>query len=166
MKRLLNRDFLVLLLSLIISSDFCIAQGINTEKNSFINFLKRQYEQENYEGIRLVEDYDKTYIISVLALSKNTYSSSGTMFRVAKVKATQQIGAYIDGTQTSSELLVRTTDNGTDSVSVEKVEIIRESSNSFVKSVEYLTSFPKTDNSDEVVFIYSKEIEVKKTGLK
>ena len=88
------------------------------------------------------------------------------MFRVAKVKATQQIGAYIDGTQTSSELLVRTTDNGTDSVSVEKVEIIRESSNSFVKSVEYLTSFPKTDNSDEVVFIYSKEIEVKKTGLK
>lgn len=166
MKQSSNRNFLALLLSLIISSEFCFAQSINTEKTAFINFLKRQYEQENYEGIRLVEDYDKTFIISVLSLNKKTYSSSSTMFRVAKVKATQQIGAYIDGTQTSSELLVRSTNNGADSVSVEKVEIIRESSNSFVKSVEYLTSFPKTDNPDEIVFIYSREIEVKKTGLK
>lgn len=162
MKPLSNRNFLALLLSLIISSEFCFAQSINTEKTAFINFLKRQYEQENYEGIRLMEDYDKTYIISVLSLNKKSYPSSSTMSRVAKVKATQQLGAYIDGIQTSSELLVRTTDSGADSVSVEKVEIIRESSNSFVKSVEYLTSFPKTDSPDEIVFFYGREIEVKK----
>lgn len=160
MKRLLNLNFLILLLSLIISSEYCIAQSINTEKTTFINFLKRQYEQENYEGIRLVEDYDKTYIISVLSLNKKIYPSTSTMFRVAKVKATQQIGAYIDGTNTSSDLLIRTTES--DSVRVEKVEIVRERSNSFVNSVEYLASFPKVENADDIVFIYSKEIEVKK----
>ncbi len=143
-----------------ISNEFCIAQGINAENTAFINFLKRQYEQENYEGVRLVEDYDKTYIISVLSLNKKTYPSSSTMFRVAKVKATQQIGAYIDGTNISSDLLIRTTES--DSVRVEKVEIIRERSNSFVNSVEYLASFPKSENADDIVFIYSKEIEVKK----
>lgn len=143
-----------------ISSEYCIAQSINAEKTTFINFLKRQYEQENYEGIRLVEDYNKAYIISVLSLNKKTYPSTSIMFRVAKVKATQQIGAYIDGTNTSSDLLIRTIES--DSVRVEKVEIIRERSNSFVNSVEYLASFPKVENADDIVFIYSKEIEVKK----
>lgn len=160
MKLSSNPNFLVLLLSLIISNELCIAQSINTEKTAFINFLKRQYGQENYEGIRLVEDYDKTYILSVLSLSKKAYPSSSTMFRVAKVKAAQQIGAYMDGTNISSDLLIRTTES--DSVRLEKVEIIRESSNSFVSSVEYLTSFPKSENADDIVFIYSKEIEVKK----
>lgn len=62
------------------------------------------------------------------------------MFRIAKVKAAQQIGAYIDGTQISSDLLIRSAESG-DSTKVEKVEIIRERSNSFTKNVELLAHF-------------------------
>ena len=150
---------------MIVSTSFNItiySQSFNIEKNVFINFLKRQYEQEGYEGIKLIEDYEKNYIISILSLNKKTYSSSSTMFRVAKVKATQQIGAYISGTQVSSELLIRIVDDDRDSIRVEKMEVIIEQSQSFVREVEFLTSFPKKDTENEVVFIYGKEIKLKK----
>lgn len=165
MKMLLNQNCLKLFLVLIVSTSFNItiySQSFNIEKNVFINFLKRQYEQEGYEGIKLIEDYEKNYIISILSLNKKTYSSSSTMFRVAKVKATQQIGAYISGTQVSSELLIRIVDDDRDSIRVEKMEVIIEQSQSFVREVEFLTSFPKKDTENEVVFIYGKEIKLKK----
>lgn len=164
MSKPLNQNFLKLFLSLIILSSLSITKGhsqsINTEKTAFINFLKRQYEQEKYEGIKLIEDYDKTYIISILSLSNKTYPSSNIMFRVAKVKATQQIGAYIDGTQISSDLLIRSIESE-DSIKVEKVEIIREHSNSFTQNVELLTHFSKKDRTDEVVFIYGHYCPIK-----
>ena len=84
------------------------------------------------------------------------------MFRVAKVKAAQQIGAYISGTQVSSELLIRIVDDDRDSIRVEKMEVIIEQNQSFVREVEFLTSFPKKDTENEVVFIYGKEIKLKK----
>lgn len=151
--------FITILLSVYIN--FIYAQSINTEKIAFINFLKRQYEQEKYEGVKLIENYDKTYIICILSLSSKMYPSSNTMFRVAKVKATQQIGAYVDGTKISSDLLIRSTESD-DSVKVETLEIIREHSNSFTQNVELLTHFYKKDKADITVFIYGKEVRVKK----
>ena len=149
---LLKMKLTRLFLSLMTLSSFVnvgYSQNLNTEKTAFINFLKRQYEQEKHEGIRLVEDYDKVY------------PSSNIMFRVAKVKAAQQIGAYMDGTRISSDMLIRSTESG-DSIQIEKVEIIREYSNSFTRNVELLTHFSKKDKTDEVVFIYGKEIEIKR----
>lgn len=151
--------FITILLSVYIN--FIYAQSINTEKIAFINFLKRQYEQERYEGVKLIENYDKTYIICILSLSSKMYPSSNTMFRVAKVKATQQIGAYVDGTKISSDLLIRSTESD-DSVKVETLEIIREHSNSFIQNVELLTHFYRKDKADITVFIYGKEVGVKR----
>ncbi|WP_147332537.1 hypothetical protein [Phocaeicola vulgatus] len=162
MKQRLNLNCLKLFLGLMIFSINTYSQSFNNEKNIFINFLKRQYEQEGYEGIKLIEDYEKNYIISILSLNKKIYPSSSTMFRVAKVKAAQQIGAYISGTQVSSELLIRIVDDDRDSIRVEKMEVIIEQSQSFVREVEFLTSFPKKDTENEVVFIYGKEIKLKK----
>ena len=73
MRIVLNQNFLKLFLSLMICSNLGInlySQNFNNEKNTFIKFIKRQYEQENYEGIKLIEDYEKTYIISILSLKK------------------------------------------------------------------------------------------------
>lgn len=162
MKQRLNLNCLKLFLGLMIFSINTYSQSFNNEKNIFINFLKRQYEQEGYEGIKLIEDYEKNYIISILSLNKKIYPSSSTMFRVAKVKAAQQIGAYISGTQVSSELLIRIVDDDRDSIRVEKMEVIIEQNQSFVREVEFLTSFPKKDTENEVVFIYGKEIKLKK----
>ena len=85
------------------------------------------------------------------------------MFRVAKIKAAQQIGAYISGTRISSDLLIRSIKDK-DSIKIEKVEIMIEQSKSFVKEIEFLTSFPKNNTNEEIVFIYSKEIKVRKQG--
>ena len=67
----------------------------------------------------------------------------------------------MDGTRISSDMLIRSTESG-DSIQIEKVEIIREYSNSFTRNVELLTHFSKKDKTDEVVFIYGKEIEIKR----
>ena len=73
MKQRLNLNCLKLFLGLMIFSINTYSQSFNNEKNIFINFLKRQYEQEGYEGIKLIEDYEKNYIISILSLNKKIY---------------------------------------------------------------------------------------------
>lgn len=145
--------FILFIFLLYQSSSF--SQTINIERNNLTNFLKRQYEKEKCQGIKIVEDYNKTYLISILTLDKKKYPSTSAMHRVAKVKSAQQIGTFINGTSILSETIIKTYENKKDSVTTEIIEIIREKSASFIKGMELLTCFVDQENS---IFIYCIEI--------
>ena len=51
------------------------AQGYNTNRTALSNFLTRMYNNAPFEGVRIVKDYDKSYIISVLELDNSKYLS-------------------------------------------------------------------------------------------
>ncbi len=57
---------LLLLLSLTFSI-YAFGQGINDEKVSLTNFVKRMYTAKPFEGVKIVDDYDHQYLISVIA---------------------------------------------------------------------------------------------------
>ena len=53
------------------------AQSFNEDKTSFSNFLKRMYIAKPFEGVKIVDDYDHQYLISVISLeeAKNKFKS-------------------------------------------------------------------------------------------
>lgn len=147
---------LIILLSLL--SCFAIsAQSYNTQKVSLTNYLVRMYNSAPFEGVRVVDDYDFRYLISVLSLNKSKYDDESTMNKVASVKAMSQASRFFSGSRISSELIIRTSDKSDGTSDTEIIENIQENSVGYVKSLELLTCFPQKE-TNEVVFIFITSI--------
>ncbi|WP_396185534.1 hypothetical protein [Flavobacterium sp.] len=153
----------ILILFIIMKSSISFAQGYNEEKTSMTNFLKRMYVAAPFEGVKVVEDYDNKYFISVISLEKAKYTNQSIMMRVAQVKAQSQANTFFNGSTISSDLIIKTTDEkqkgATESKStVETIETIKENSIGFVKAMELLTNF-EIEDGKRVLFIYFKELK-------
>lgn len=138
------------------------AQSINDEKVSFANFIKRMYTSKPFEGVKIVEDYDHQYLISVISLEKAKFTNESIMNRVAQVKAQSQASNFLNGATISMDMLI-TTRESRDSMNksktiIETVEQIKQNSSGFTQGLELLTNFDNIDNL-KMVFIYSKEIK-------
>ena len=145
------------------SANLLFAQDFNEEKTTLTNFLKRMYNNAPFEGVKVVEDYDNKYFISVVSLDKAKYPSSSTMIRVAQVKARQQASAFFNGSTISSDLVIRTTETKTkDSTTTvtEMIESIKENSVGFVEGMELLCNF-EGNQENQIAFIYMRELNSK-----
>lgn len=134
----------------------CFSQSINQDKTSLTNFIKRMYSAKPFEGVKVIDDYDHQYFISVLSLEKSKYPSDAIMFRVAQVKGQSQANIFFNGSTISSDLVIRTTEKE-NTTSTETIESIKENAIGFVKSMELLTNFDNTDGKRKV-FIFYKEM--------
>ena len=155
----MKKIFLFLTLIITLTSN---AQSFNDEKVSLTNFLKRMYTAKPFEGVKIVDDYDHQYLISVISLEKAKYTSESTMNRVAQVKAQSQASTFLNGATISMDMVITTkeTKDSTNNVKtiVETVEQIKQNSVGFSQGLELLTNF---DNSDSLrmVFIYIRELK-------
>ncbi len=152
-------------LAFIIFSMICelsFSQSFNDEKVSLTNFVKRMYSSKPFEGVKIVDDYDHQYLVSVISLEKAKYTSEATMNRLAQVKAQSQANTFLNGSTISMDMVISTKEtkdssNKTSTI-VETVEQIKQNSMGFSQGLELLTNF---DNSDalRMVFIYAREVK-------
>jgi len=145
-----------LYLIILLFSQLAIAQDFNEEKTTLTNFLKRMYNSTPFEGVKVVEDYDNKYFISVVSLDKTKYPSASKMTRVAQVKAYQQASTFFNGSTISSDLVIRTSETKTKDTTTtvtEMIESIKENSIGFVEGMELLSNFP-TEGDKRMVYIY------------
>lgn len=155
---------LVLLFLLLIATKNTYSQSFNEEKTSMVNFIKRMYNTNPFEGVKIVDDYDHQYLVSVLSLDKTKYTSPSIMNRVAQVKAQSQANNYLNGSTISSDLVIKTTEqkNGEKSSTVvETIESIKENAIGFSQGLELLNNF-EDEKTKRMVFIYYREITKKK----
>jgi 6-pyruvoyl-tetrahydropterin synthase len=155
---------LVLLFLLLIATKNTYSQSFNEDKTSMVNFLKRMYNSSPFEGVKIVDDYDHQYLVSVLSLDKTKYTSPSIMNRVAQVKAQSQANNYLNGSTISSDLVIKTTEqkNGEKSSTVvETIESIKENAVGFSQGLELLNNF-EDEKTKRIVFIYYREITKKK----
>lgn len=152
MRRVCNLLFFVLL------ALPCLAQGYNTERTSFTRFLVRMYNNAPFEGVRIVQDYDSTYLMSVLSLDPAKYGGNeSTMNRVASVKAMSQANRFFNGSSITDDLIIRTTeDSVTGHSTTEIIESIREHSMGYVQALEQLTNFRGTNGRQVFIFLGRK----------
>lgn len=133
------------------------AQSYNSDRVSFTNFLVRMYKDAPFEGVRAVNDYDNAYLISVLALDKGKYKTESVLNRVASVKAMAQASRYFNGSNITSDMIIRTTEKEGGKTDTEIIENINEHSIGYVKALEQLTNF--TRNDGQQVFIFIKKLD-------
>ena len=147
-----------IVVTLFLFSFSCFAQDYSTETTSLANFLKRMYNQTAFEGVKIVEDYENQYFISVLSLEKGRYQRESDMFRVAQVKALRQASEYANGSNITSDLIIRTTENAESaSVTLETMEKIRHIG--FVQGMELMINFSSSKEPERMVFIYARKVE-------
>ena len=153
---------IVVLLNLLFLGFNSYSQSFNDDKVSLTNFVKRMYSSMPFEGVKIVDDYDHQYLVSVISLEKAKYTSEATMNRLAQVKAQSQANTFLNGSTISMDMVISTKEtkdssNKTSTI-VETVEQIKQNSMGFSQGLELLTNF---DNSDalRMVFIYSREMK-------
>lgn len=150
----------ILILSLLLVALTCEAQSFNGDKIALTGFLSRMYKNAPFEGVKVVEDYNSKYLVSVVNLEKAKYPTVYTMNRVAQTKAQAQANTFLNGSVISSDLVIRTSETKSASGStstVETIEAIRDNAMGFVRGLELLTNFD-TDEDKRMVFIYYREL--------
>ena len=118
------------------------------------------YTATPFEGVKIVDDYDHQYLISVISLEKAKYNDPSVMNRIAQVKAQSQANTFLNGAVISMDMVIKTTEktakDSTNTI-VETIESIKQNSTGFTQGLELLTNFDNAD-SKRLVFIYMREI--------
>jgi hypothetical protein len=150
----------IALLVFLVFPFFVGAQSFNEDRTAFANFLKRMYSASPFDGVKLVDDYDHQYLVSVLSLDKAKYTDPSIMNRVAQVKAQSQASTFLNGATISMDMVITTTEvkGKPDSTIVQTVEQIKQNSVGFSKGLELLTNFDQADGK-KMVFIYFREMK-------
>ena len=136
------------------------AQSFNEDKTAMTNFIKRMYSSTPFEGVKVIDDYDHQYFISVLSLEKANYTSPSTLNRVAQVKAQSQANTFFNGSNISNDLVIKTTEqkskDSTHTI-IETIESIKENAMGFTQGLELLTNFDNADGK-RMVFVFYREM--------
>lgn len=149
------------ILFFLLNTGLLYSQGYNDSKTSLSNFVKRMYNLTQFEGVKVIDDYDKQYFISLISVEKVKYPSLSTMNRVAQVKSRQQANTFFNGSTISSDLVIKTTetkDSSSTETTVEMIESMRENSFGFVQGLELLINFD-TDEGKRMVFVFFREMK-------
>ncbi len=134
------------------------AQNFNVDMTALSKFVQRMYTATPFEGVKLLEDYDNQYLLSVIVLDPAKYGNNeSTMTRVASVKAMSEASRFFNGSRITTDLVITTKEDGKSNVTTEMLEKINEKSIGYIKSLSQLTNFPNADKKR--VFVYYKQLD-------
>jgi len=136
-----------------------LAQNYNQSQKALENFLVRMYKSAPFEGVKVVADYENSYLLSVILVKKSTNSTESSMNRIAQLKSSRQVSQYLNGIiSTESETIIHTTENTKTQKSIEEIiDVIRENSIGFTKAMEVLTTFDANDI--ERCYMFYRKVE-------
>ena len=158
-----SKVLILLIFCLNVSSTF--SQSFNEDKTSFTNFVKRMHTATPFGGVKIIDDYDNQFMISVISIDKAKYPNESMMIRVAQVKAQSQVNTFLNGANISMDMVIKTTESkdstGKASSVTESIESIKQNSTGFSQGLELLTNFDGADPK-RMVFIYFREIKTVK----
>lgn len=140
------------------------SQSFNEDKTAFSNFIKRMYLSSSFEGIKIVDDYDHQYLVSVISLEKSKYTNESIMNRVAQVKAQSQASTFLNGANISMDIIIttkETKDSSKKNLSTitETVESIKQNAVGFSKGLEFLINFESNDKQ-KMIFVYIRDMKI------
>lgn len=140
-------------------STIMYAQSFDQERIALAKFIERMYNNSPFEGCRIVDDYDNSYLLSVVELDKSKYKTSSVMKRIAQVKSQRNASEFFNGSQSYSEITIRTPkseEKGGCKEMAEAYEVIRTNSIGFVQQMALLTHFESKEGMS--VFVFYKKV--------
>ena len=154
----------IFLLISLITSITLSAQDFGGAKVGVGNFVRRMYNTQPFDGVKLFQTQDGVdYMVCLVALKKDPSKSESIQSRIASVKAKAFASQYVNGSNISSEVIVITTEQKTKDSIITKThlqETLKESSMGFAEGMELLLNFDSNDGKQNV-YIYYREIKNK-----
>lgn len=150
---------ILLAILFILQNHIVMAQNYDQDRILLVKFIERMYASAPFEGCRIIDDYDNSYLLSVVLLDRAKYKNEMIMNRVAEVKAQRNAGEFLNGTQSFSEFTIKTPKceiNTGDSNMVETYEIIKTNSIGYIKMLQLFASF--LDENNNTVFVFARKI--------
>jgi hypothetical protein len=131
-------------------------KSFNEDKEVMAEYMKELYRRSQFEGVKIVENNDVSFLTSLVALEKSKYKSYSDMNTVARVKSQSLASKFINGSVISSEDVIFTTspDSSVESTT-QIIASIRETSQGFINGMELLTTFDSKDGQF-TIFIFTK----------
>lgn len=157
----MKKIFLITLFMLVSVNWCCFAQSYDQERMALRNYLIRMYKAEPFEGVKVVSDYDNTYLLSIVLVGDNGQSET-VRNRIAQVKSQRQVSQYLGGlVQVKSETIIRTTEKVKEGKTIEEItDLIKENSIGFTKAMEVLAIID-TSNNQKCYMFFRKLEEMK-----
>lgn len=155
--RTMKSFFGCVLLLIVLCPCMMTAQNYNSDRKELSSFLTRMYNSEPFDGVKIVTDYDHSYLLSIISLDSAKYVNASIMNRAASVKAMSEASRYFNGSSICSDMIIHMTEHPDGTQDTDILETIRERSAGYVKQLELLTTFPRSDGWQ--VYIYCKQLE-------
>ncbi len=161
-KKQMKKTFPLLISTLLLFASNAYSQSFSEDKVAFTNFVKRLYTNKPFDGVKILDDYDHNYLVSVIALDKAKYTSESTMNRVAQVKSQSQANTFLNGATINMDMVIKTNEttdaDGNSKSIVETIESIKQNTMGFSQGLELLTNFDNSEGT-KTVFVFARELK-------
>jgi hypothetical protein len=154
----MKKTVTVTLFFIFILNNNLFSQDLNSDITVLSSFVRRMYESSKFEGVKIVEDYNSKYIISLVILEKSKYPNSSVLNRTANIKARSAANNFINGSTITSDMVIKTSEikDSTNTSLTTIEETIKENANGFIEGMELLNSFDIEEGRRFVYIVYRK----------
>jgi hypothetical protein len=114
-------------------------------------FITEIIIKKSFEGARIISSPANKFIVTAITLENNKYSDPEVRAKTAFLKAKQTANALVNGSNITSEQIIRTDEND-EKTEVSNIETIREQSMGFVQGLEFLFGKEIVQNKTTYVF--------------
>ena len=148
----------IIVISLLIFSISIFAQTENSNKK-LVKYITNLYNEKPFEGVKIIEDKNISYLISLSIQAVSGHKTSSTKNRVAQIKARRNAMVFLNGSNITTETIIKTGETVTNnSVTYYEnfIDEINENAAGFLDGMQVLTTFTSDDGKEYVYIIYKK----------
>ena len=135
------------------------AKKIKKKNERLAKNITNLYKESPFEGAFIIEEKDVSYLLSLSVQAVSGHKTSSTKNRVADMKARRAAMVLLNGSNITSEQILKTGETVTNnSVSYYETYIdeIKDNAAGFLNGMQVLTTFTANNGKEYIYIIYKK----------
>ena len=135
------------------------AKVIKKKNEKLAKYITNLYNQSPFEGVKIVEEKGVSYLVSLSVQVISSHKTLSTTNRVAQIKARRNAMVFLNGSNITSETILKTGETVTDnSISYYEsyFDNINENAAGFLDGMQVLTTFNSSNGKEYIYVIYKK----------
>lgn len=135
------------------------ANKIKKKNERLAEYITNLYNESPFEGVKIVEEKDVSYLISLSVQVVSGHKTSSTKNRVAQIKARRNAMVFLNGSNITSETIIKTGEtitNNNVTYYETYMDEIKENAAGFLDGMQVLTTFTSNNGKEYIYIIYKK----------
>ena len=135
------------------------AKVIKKKNEKLAAYITNLYNESPFEGVKIVEEKDVSYLVSLTVQVISSHKTSSARNRVAQIKARRNAMVFLNGSNITTETILKTGETVTDnnvSYYESYFDNIKENAAGFLDGMQVLTTFNSNTGKEYIYVIYKK----------